>query len=127
MALHYRIVRRKNPQNIAETQYIMQHVSRGVIDLEQLSEEISKESAFSPADVFGVVTALTGKLQQHLNNGNIVDLGGLGRYKVGFKAKPLAGPTPNHKAKAEKFHINFQPGIRLKRWLKSGLDLLVEK
>lgn len=105
----------------------MQHVSSGVADLEQIAEEISKESAFSPADVIGVVTALTGRLQHHLGNGNIVDLGGLGRYKVGFKAKPLAGSTPNTKAKAEKFHINFQPGNRLKRWLQSGLSLYVEK
>lgn len=127
MALHYRIVRRKNPQNTAETQYIMQHVSRGVVDLDQISEEISKESAFSPADVLGVVTALTGRLQQHLGDGNIVDLGGLGRYKVGFKAKQLEEPSPSNNAKAEKFHINFQPSTRLKRWLQSGLRLLVEK
>jgi|SRR5690554_86426 len=109
MALHYRIVRRKNPQNTAETQYIMHHVSRGVVDLDQILEEISKESAFSPADVLGVVTALTGRLQQHLGDGNIVDLGGLGRYKVGFKAKPLEGPTPATKQKQKSFTLIFNP------------------
>jgi predicted histone-like DNA-binding protein len=127
MAIHYRIVRRKNIQDTAETQYIMQHISSGIVDLEQLSDEISKESAFSAADVLGVATALAGRLQHHLNKGNIVEIGPLGRFKIGFRAKPLPGPTPNHNPKAESFHINFQPGARLKRWLKNGLDLKLER
>ena len=127
MAIGYRIVRRKNPQNSAETQYIMQHISKGIVDLDQMAAEITKETAFSEADVIGVVTALSSKLQQHLERGNRVDIGPLGRYKIGFSAKPLPDSQATFAPKAERFYINFQPGSRIKRWLKTGLTLQLEK
>ncbi len=127
MAIKYRLVRRKNPQDTTETQFIMQHICSGEVTLEQLAEEISKESAFSPADVVGVVTALSGRLKQHLGQGNSVDIGALGRYKIGFKAKPLQTPTAPTAPRAEKFYINYQPSVSIKRWLATGLPLQKEK
>ncbi|HNP66812.1 MAG TPA: hypothetical protein PKH16_02815 [Aequorivita sp.] len=42
MAIGYRIVRRKNPQNSAETQYIMQHISKGIVDIDQMADNQGK-------------------------------------------------------------------------------------
>ncbi|MBT0607974.1 HU family DNA-binding protein [Aequorivita echinoideorum] len=127
MPLKYKIVKRINPQNTSEEKYIMQHIATGVVDLERLCDEISKESSLSHSDIIGVVTALTRRMQDHLENGNIVDMGGLGRYKVGFKAKPLEQEKAPLKPHVEKFYINYQPSPKLKMWLKNGLKLTVAK
>lgn len=53
----------------------MQVVNTGTIDVRRIGEEISKESTLSESDVVGVIYALGKKIQQHLEEGKIVDLG----------------------------------------------------
>lgn len=43
MAIRYRLTKRRNPLNTDEIQHIMQAVSTGTVDLEQISYEISNE------------------------------------------------------------------------------------
>ena len=94
MAIQYRISRRKN--NIAtnaETNYILQAVSTGEIDIERLSYEISTESTL----------------------------------KIGFKSVAQPNKSLLRTAEVSKFHINYQPSVKLKRWLKKGIALKKEK
>ena len=128
MAIQYRISRRKN--NIgttAEINYIMQAVSTGDIDIERLSQEISTESTLSETDVRAVLDALGRKMMQHLEDGKTVSLENIGRFKIGFKG--IAQPTKSllRTQVVSKFHINYQPSIKLKRWLRRGLELEKEK
>src|SRR5690554_5487297 len=124
MAIQYRISKRKN--NISEPpeiNYILQAVSTGEIDIERLSYEISTESTLSETDVRAVLDALGRKMRQHLEEGKTVSLENIGRFKIGFKS--VAQPTKSmlRTKEVSRFHINYQPSIKLKRWLKKGLVL----
>ncbi|UMB54503.1 DNA-binding protein [Lutibacter sp. A64] len=105
----------------------MQAVNTGTINLNQISYEISNECSLSAIDVKFVLMALGGKLKQHLEEGQIVDLENIGKFKIGFKCKANEDPkklTP--KRSILKYHLNFQPCIELKRWLKQGIKTYKE-
>jgi len=128
MAIRYRITKRINTiANNKAPQYILQAVNTGVVDLDQISNQISNECTLSKVDVKMVLYALGEKLQFHLEDGKIVDLENIGKFKIGFKCK--ANPTPSNltpKRNIQKYHLNFQPSIVLKRWLKKGIKTYKE-
>lgn len=105
----------------------MQAVTTGTIDLKRICEEISNESTLSVVDVIGVTTALGIKLQQHLEDGKIVDLGDVGKFKIGFKG--TAADTEKElspKRSIKKFHLNYQPSLALKHRLKKAIKVYKE-
>jgi predicted histone-like DNA-binding protein len=128
MAIRYRITQRTN--TIADTkkeQYIMQAVNTGTINIRKISQEISNESTHGVADVIGVITALGIKMQQHLQDGKIVDLGDVGKFKIGFQCKAADAPealTP--KKNIKKYHLNYQPSIEMKHLLKNSITAYKE-
>jgi predicted histone-like DNA-binding protein len=128
MAIRYRITKRTN--TIAQTkkdQFIMQAVNTGTVDLRKISSEISTESSLSIPDVIGVIIALGIKMQHHLLDGKIVDLGDVGKFKIGFQG--TASDTENEltpKRNIKKFHLNYQPSPELKHILKNGVTVFKE-
>lgn len=127
MAIRYRFSKRRNPLNTDEIQHIMQAVSTGTVDLEQISYEISNECSLSAVDVKFVLMALAPKMLFHLEEGKIVDLEHLGKFKVGIKGKAQASQNLLRVSGIQKFHLNFQPSIAIKRWLKNGLKIRKEQ
>lgn len=128
MAIRYRITKRTNTiADVKKDQFIMQAVNTGTIDIRKISEEISNESTHGIADVIGVITALGLKMQQHLQEGKIVDLGAVGKFKIGFRSKAEDNPkdlTPKRNIK--KLHLNYQPSLEIKRQLKGGISIYKE-
>ncbi|OGS70137.1 MAG: hypothetical protein A3F91_07465 [Flavobacteria bacterium RIFCSPLOWO2_12_FULL_35_11] len=124
MALKYRITKRRNNiQNTDEPQYIMQAVSKGVIDLEKICRDISNSCTIRESDVVGVVSALGHNLRDHLGQGYTVDLGDLGRFKLGFKGHAQPDPKLLAAKSIKKFVLNYQPSKRIKNTLKGGISL----
>lgn len=128
MPIRYRITKRSNTiANNKKPQYIMQAVSTGVVDLDQISYQISKECTLSVVDIKMVLYALGEKLQFHLEDGKTVDLENIGKFKVGFKCKAEADATKlTPKRNIQKYHLNFQPSVVLKRWLNKGIKTYKE-
>ena len=128
MAIRYRITKRTNTiANTKKEQFIMQAVNTGTVDIRRISEEISTESTHSIADVIGVITALGIKMKQHLEEGKIVDLGDVGKFKIGFQCKAADEAkelTPKRNIK--KFHLNYQPSLEIKHKLKKGITIYKE-
>lgn len=128
MPIRYRITKRSNTiTSKNKVQYIMQAVNTGTIHVDQISYEISNECSLSAIDVKFVLMALGEKLKYHLEDGKTVDLENIGKFKVGFKCKaePDASKlTP--KRNILKYHLNFQPSVVLKRWLKKGVKTYKE-
>lgn len=128
MAIRYRITKRTN--TIAATkkeQFIMQAVNTGTVDIRRISEEISTESTHSVADVMGVIIALGVKMQQHLEDGKIIDLGDVGKFKIGFQGKATdtaSELTPKRNIK--KFHLNYQPSLIMKHRLRKAITVYKE-
>ena len=128
MAIRYRITKRSN--NIAaeqKTNFIMQAVSTGTIDINRLSYEISNECTLSKVDVKAVLFALGEKLEFHLKEGKTIDIENIGKFKIGFKsiaAENEQDLTP--KKSILKYHLNFQPSVYIKRWLKKEMKTYKE-
>jgi hypothetical protein len=60
----------------------------------------------------------------YLKDCKIVDLGDVGKFKMGFKGS--AEKTPellSVKRNIQKFHINYQPSLKLKRQLKGHIEV----
>ncbi|MBS3992682.1 MAG: DNA-binding protein [Bacteroidetes bacterium] len=127
MSIRYRITQRKNTiQQSSEVLHIMQAVTTGTVDLETISYEISQESTLSRADIYAVLIALGGKLQQHLADGKMVDLGDLGKYRIGFKGVAEKDRSQLSVKRIKRFYLNYQPSLCLKHWLKSGVNVYKE-
>jgi hypothetical protein len=62
MALRYRITKRSNNISDKRSNYILQAVNTGTIDLDRLSEVISNECTLHSVDVKAVLIALGTKL-----------------------------------------------------------------
>lgn len=127
MSLRYRITKRNNSINNNKTQYILQAVNTGTVDLEYISKLISNECSLHEVDVKAVLIALGLKLEYFLTDGKIVELGDIGRFKMGFSG--LASDNPDlvtPKRNIKKFHINYQPSKKLKKRLKAGIDTYKE-
>jgi predicted histone-like DNA-binding protein len=127
MALRYRITKRSNNISDKRSNYILQAVNTGTIDLDRLSEVISNECTLHSVDVKAVLIALGTKLDFFLRDGKIVDLGDVGKFKMGFKG--TAAETPEAlsvKKNIQKFNVNYQPSLKLKRKLQAGIDVFKE-
>ena len=128
MALTYRINKRKNMIATDHAdQYVMQSIHTGEVNLEQVAYEISNESTLSETDVIAVLHALGTKVQFHLAEGKVVNLENLGRFKVGFQASAKPTPEELSPTQIKKFYINYQPSLKLKKWLKAGLSVRKRK
>ena len=124
MALNYRITKRKNNIiNPEETQYIMQAVSKGVIDLDKVCYDISHQCTLTESDVVGVIKALGNKLQDALEQGYTVDLGDIGRFKLGINGTAKPNPKLLSKKSIQKFTLNYQPSKRMKIKLKKSIPI----
>ncbi len=128
MAIRYRITKRSNTiANNKKEQFIMQAVSTGTVNVDTISKEISSECSLSIVDVKAVLIALGIKLLHHIEDGKIVDLEDIGKFKIGFqcKADELASNlTPKRNIK--KYHLNYQPSIVIKHRLKKGITTYKE-
>ena len=126
MALRYRITKRTNNIGNKENSYILQAITTGTIDLDTLSEHISNECTLHSVDVKAVLMALGKKLEFYLKDGKIVDMGDVGKFKMGFKGTAAPKPALLRVKNIQKFHINYQPSLKLKRQLKGQIDVYKE-
>ena len=127
MAIRYRVTKRNNSIQNKKEQYIMQAVTTGTVDLETISEAISNECTLHSVDVQAVLIALGKKLDYYLQEGNIVDLGDVGKFKMRFQCKAEEDPTLlSPKRSIKKYHVNYQPSVKLKRKLKAGITTYKE-
>ena len=128
MSLNYRISKRKNTIHTKQPEnYMMQSIHTGEVNLERIAYEISNESTLSDTDIIAVLHALGTKVQFHLAEGKVVNLENLGRFKVGFQAPAQSKPEQLSPTQIKKFYINYQPSLKLKKWLKAGLNVRKEK
>ncbi|MAN60037.1 MAG: DNA-binding protein [Flavobacteriaceae bacterium] len=128
MAIPYRITKRKNTiQNEEECKYILQAVTKREVDLRRISWEISNMSTHTEGDVFGVLIMLVQQVKFHLEQGETVVLDDLGRFKVKFQCEPADSPEKLTVKNIRKFTVNYLPSPRLRKWLKSSVDIVKEK
>ncbi|SEH88841.1 DNA-binding protein, histone-like, putative [Paenimyroides aquimaris] len=124
MALPYVISHRKNSLHPnKESQYFLKLVQNNLVDLDHICKEIEKESTLTAPDIYAVAVALQNKIMEHLANGNSVKLDFLGKFSMGAKAKACTDKELVTAKSIVKFHINYQPSAKTKKWLKQDFVL----
>ncbi len=96
-------------------------VNQQTIRLWQLVEEISEISSFSSADVKGMLEAFRSRLEFHLENGDNVELEGLGTFSVSLHCPPSKTEKEIVPSKVWFHKVNFRSSKELKKklcWMK---------
>lgn len=119
MAIKYKVIAKKNPQDrTLPPKYYAHAVADGEIDLDGLAVQIEKQSTVSEADIYAVLRAAVPVIIENLANGKIVRLGTLGDFQVGISSEGKDTEEAVNTAAIKSNKVKFRPGKRLKDGLK---------
>ncbi len=102
-----------------QTFHFAKAVYNGVTTIEQLQMQIARISAVSEGDVRSTLLTLTQLITDELTAGRIVELGDLGRMKVGLKSKATESKEKFRSQDIKRLHVIFTPGKLIKEGLLS--------
>ncbi|MFL7868859.1 MAG: HU family DNA-binding protein [Anaerolineales bacterium] len=122
MTVKFNIVPKKDPRNLeAPPKYYPTVVSQGHADLRAIAERITGMSTVSSVDTMAVLEAFLTVIPQELAEGNIVELGELGSFRLTALASGEARPEDVSKRNIKEVKVRFKPGKLFKQVLK-GLE-----
>lgn len=108
--MQYKIVRQNNEHLESSGKYYAKIVQNDVIDTERIAQELSEYSGISEGVVHTVLIDLAAIMRQHLQNGDVVDLDRIGRFKLKVQSGPLDNPEDfNPKKHIKSFKCLFFP------------------
>lgn len=119
MSIQFKTITKRNSIEPNKPQkYYAQFVPTGEVDFKTLLQETAKTCNMSLVDVNRLYYNLEAIMQQKLEAGKVVRLGGIGSFQIGISSNGCDTPeevTPNQINKAK---INFRPGTPFKEMLK---------
>jgi len=105
--------------------YILQTKVKAEMSLEDLCERINQFCSLTEADVMACISQLNFQVWYALQQGYKVNLGDLGSFKMAVQSASKPKAAALRKSDVQKFKINYQPSKRLKRQLKSGVEMKI--
>jgi predicted histone-like DNA-binding protein len=120
MAIKYKVLPRKNPQDIlAPEKFYAAAIADGDVDLDRLAELISYQCTVTESDCYAVLLALEHNIIGELKQGRIVKLGRLGNFQVGISSTGSDTAAEVSATAIRKSHILFRPGKKMRTMLDS--------
>ena len=126
MAIKFKLVERKNPQDLAAPpKYYAQAIATGKRDLKTLAERIAANTTMGVGDIYGVLLSLEQEIGYALQDGARVELGDFCFFAPSVQSEGVANISDfNSAAHIKKKGIN----IRAKRsFAKKMSDVPVER
>ena len=118
MAIKYKVLPRKNPQDLlAPEKFYASAIADGDVDLDRLAELISYQCTVTETDCYAVLLALEHNIIGELGQGRIVKLGRLGNFQVGLSSEGKETAAEVSSTAIRKSRILFRPGKRLRSML----------
>ena len=118
MSATYRVISRANPRDLtAPAKYYPSYKSSGRITLRQLSKKIAQISTVSTADTTAVIESLLELIPQELADGNIVELGAFGSFRLTINAEGSVTPEEVSSRNIKKINSRFMPGKEFKQMI----------
>ncbi len=115
MSAKYNVVSRVNPRDLtAPRKFYPSYKSSGRITMRQLSKRIAQVSTVSPGDTAAVIETLLDIVPQLLEEGNIVELGALGTFRLAIKTEGSATEAEVSVNNITKVTPRFVPSRELK-------------
>jgi predicted histone-like DNA-binding protein len=120
MAVLFTSVGKKSPTlPNAPMKYYPRAVQSGVIDLDELSQQISASTTLTETDCQAVIYSLVNMVSKELEKGSIVRLGHLGTFQISVKGNASDTPTEVTVKNINSASIIYRPGMKLKKLLKN--------
>lgn len=120
MSAKYNVVARGNPQNPeAPKKYYASFTSSGKITIRQLAEQIANISTVSSIDTLAVLEAFLQVLPKELANGNIVNLGEFGSFRLTIKSEGSETPEAVTVHNITRVTSQFRPSKEFKKVIEN--------
>lgn len=97
-----------------------------VIDTRKFSEIIAETSSLSRGDILSVLAQLETVIGWALQEGNVVQLGDLGRFVLGIKATAMDTPEEVDASTVKRVYVRFVPSVYFLRKIKE-LKVKIQK
>jgi predicted histone-like DNA-binding protein len=122
MTVKFNVVPKKDPRNLeAPPKYYPTVVSTGRSNLREIANRITAMSTVSSVDTMAVLEAFLTVIPWELAEGNIVELGELGSFRLTVLASGEDHPEEVSKRNIKEAKVRFKPGKLFKQVLK-GLE-----
>ena len=120
MAVPIIAVANSNPlDSSGSLRYFPRAVQSGIVDLDQLTEQISTSTTLTETDCQAVVFSLVHHISRALQDGNIVRLGHLGSFQISVKGTSSDTAEEVSTKNISSASIVYRPGPRFKKLLKN--------
>ena len=121
MAIPYKVIERGEPgvQGGGTKKYYASAQTTGNLDIEELTEQIERISTVSGADIRAVLYGIVDVVPKLLSNGNIVQIGDLGSFRISISSEASEAAADVTAAKVKKAKILFRPGKKFSTMLKT--------
>ena len=121
MAINYSVVAMKNPsQPDGPQKYYAKAQASGVIDINELAEDISYATSLTDGDVLNAIRAPIKQMCKHIEAGRIVRLENFGSFQAQVRSKGTESSELFTPSNIQKVHIQFRPGKGIKGTLEIG-------
>lgn len=121
MSAKYTVVQRGDPRNpSAPKKYYPQYTSAGRVDFRHLAEKMSSISTISSIDAAAMLEALIQIIPEELADGNIVDLGEFGTFKLRIHGEGAEASEAVNAGNIRAVHPQFFPGKLFKQAIRSA-------
>jgi predicted histone-like DNA-binding protein len=120
MSVKYNVISRGNPANPeAPAKYYPSVQSSGRITLRELSKQIAEISTVSTVDTMAVLEGLLTIIPRQISNGNIVELGDFGSFRLRVQSEGSDTPEEVKASNVKRVMPRFTPGKEFKQVLNN--------
>jgi predicted histone-like DNA-binding protein len=121
MTVKYNVVERGNPGDpTAPKKYYPSVSSSGRVKLRTLGKQIAEISTVSVPDTVAVLEALLALIPKELSNGNIVELGDFGSFRLRVQTEGAETPEAVSARQIKKVLPRFVPGKEFQQVLDTS-------
>lgn len=127
MPIEYTLVQRGVPGDAKSPKKWYANVrARGATTERGMAEKIGRSTSLSSSDIKAAIEALLQEIPRELADGQIVQLGDLGSFRVTLQSEGTATPEEFTAARVRKVKVNFVPSALFEQLLSGAVLRRVE-
>lgn len=123
MALHYDFYVSPNSRGSNRKRYHARPANNHIVKFEKLLKEAAKKSVYSEEDIKSAVTTLLDVVENHLAEGDHVQIPGLGGFQVSLKCPETRTPKATRSGSVSIKSVSYTPERQLVKSLRTKAEI----
>lgn len=119
MAAEYDFREKPNPKGEQEELLYPRVVTKGTIKANALIQRMKRSTSIDPNEIFAVIGLLSDTIAEYINEGYIVEVGGLGYFSPSLATRIVKDKKEIRSTSIKMSTVNFQASKSFKKKLKS--------